>query len=204
MLSAPHERQLLTQAQIGSLAGVARPTVTYWRKLPGFPPAERAGDMELFRLDAILSWFDSRVIPQWARGASEPDGVTYGDRVRRALRATVDAVGGPTDVPPTGPAPRLGPAGRSSRDVRRGRELMGEQADRVRGAGSVVDYMNLLLCLLFLREAGGPSWDRVMRQAGTGSGSDGSRLLLRHIGEVVDDLLKRQGMIPGMQGQLLR
>ena len=204
MLSAPHEGQLLTQAQIGALAGVARTTVNYWRKLPGFPAAERAGDMELFRQDAVLSWLDDRVIPGRSRRASEPDGATYGDRVRRALRAAADAVGGSPEFPPTGPTPRLGSAGPNPRDVERVRELMGAQVDRVRGAGSVVDYMNLLLCLLFLRGAGDVRWGRVMEQAGTGSGSDGSRLLLRHIGEAADELLKRQGMVPGMQEQLLR
>ncbi|MGP3949188.1 N-6 DNA methylase [Streptomyces sp. 7N604] len=204
MLSAPHEGRLLTQAQIGSLAGVARTTVNYWRKMPGFPAAERAGDMELFRQDAILAWLDDRAIPGRSRGASEPDGATYGDRMRRALRTAADATGGTPEFPLTRPTPRLSPAERSSRDVQRVRELMGEQVERVRGAGSVVDYMNLLLCLLFLRGADDPHWGRVMEQAGTGSGSDGSRLLLRHIGEVVDELLKRLGMVPGMQEQLLR
>lgn len=203
MLSAPREGRLLTQAQICSLAGVARSTVNYWRKTPGFPGAQRAGDMELFPQDALLEWLDERVIPRRSRGPSEPDGSTYGDRVRRALRTAAGATGGTSGSLSTGTAPRPSP-GRSSRDFLRVRELMGEQVERVRGAGSVVDYMNLLLCLLFLRGAGGPHWDRLSERARTGSGSDGSRLLLRHIGEVVDELLKRLGMVPGMQEQLLR
>ncbi|MGW2407218.1 N-6 DNA methylase [Streptomyces sp. NPDC001739] len=93
---------------------------------------------------------------------------------------------------------------RRPQDVQLVRELMGEQVERVRGAGSVVDYMSLLLCLLFLRGAGGTHWTRVAERAGTGDGSDGSRLLLRHIGEAVDELLKRLGMIPGTREQLLR
>ncbi|MCZ2526973.1 type I restriction-modification system subunit M/S [Streptomyces sp. HB2AG] len=76
--------------------------------------------------------------------------------------------------------------------------------DRVRGAGSVVDYMNLLFCLLFLRGARGPQWENVMHAAHAGNGSDGANALLSHIGEATDELLKHLGVAPGMRERLLR
>ncbi|MFI1955606.1 N-6 DNA methylase [Streptomyces xinghaiensis] len=90
------------------------------------------------------------------------------------------------------------------RDRQRVRELMDRPVDRVRGAGSVVDYMNLLLCLLFLRSAGERQWEGVVRRVGTGHGSDGAGALLSHIGSAADELLKRLGAAPGMRDALLR
>jgi type I restriction enzyme M protein len=80
---------------------------------------------------------------------------------------------------------------------------MGEPVDRVRGAGSVVDYMNLLLCLLYLRGAGGPRWEGVAYRARNGRGSDGAAALLSHIGTATDELLKGLGAVPGMRETLL-
>ncbi|MFD9337176.1 N-6 DNA methylase [Streptomyces sp. NPDC060028] len=89
-------------------------------------------------------------------------------------------------------------------DQERVRELMGDLADRVRGAGSVVDYMNLLLCLHFLRMTGGARWDGVVRRASTGTGSDGANALLHHIGSAVDEQLKGLAVLPGMREAVLR
>jgi type I restriction enzyme M protein len=202
MFNTSSDDRLISQSQIGHLAGVARATVTYWRGLDGFPPAEPAGDMELYRQDEVLSWLDERQIPGRSRGPSEPAGATYGDRARRTLRNTSEADGG---TPPPG-TPPLRPASseRNLRDLPRVRELMGEPIDRVRGAGSVVDYMNLLLCLLFLRYLVPRHWAGLVEQSQRGSGSDGSRLLLRRVGQMTDEALRRRGMVPGMEEQLLR
>jgi type I restriction enzyme M protein len=193
------EDRLITQAQIGSLAGVERPTVNYWRRTPGFPAPEQAGDTQLYRQAAVLTWLDGRSIPRRFLKASESEGITYGDRARRAL----GGAGGAAAVsrPPStaaGAGQRHDP-----RDARLVRALMGDLADRVRGAGSIVAFMNLLLSLLFLRAAGGPQWDGVVRQAHAGIGSDGARALLRHIGATVDERLMRLGTLPGMRQSLL-
>ncbi|MFP8905133.1 type I restriction-modification system subunit M/S [Streptomyces atacamensis] len=152
--------------------------------------------MELFHQADVLAWLDTRPIPGRLRRASEPEGTTYGDRARRAL-AEQEASTEDTSAP--GLPPRHDPRARQ-----RVRELMSEPVDRVRGAGSVVDYMNLLLCLLFLRNARGPQWEDVVRWAGTGHGSDGANALLVHIGSATDELLKRLGVAPGMHQALLR
>jgi type I restriction enzyme M protein len=190
--------RLITRAQIGILAGVARPTVTAWGREPGFPEPVRAGDTDFFRQADIFAWLDTRPVPRRLRHVSEPADATYGDRAREALRGQEDPA--VVDV-----ADALVPQRQhGGADRRRVRELMGELADRVRGAGSVINYMNLVLCLHFLHGVGGPQWEAVERRAGTGRGSDGARALLDQVGAATDDRLKLLGMVPGMRQELLQ
>ncbi|MEU4265547.1 N-6 DNA methylase [Streptomyces argenteolus] len=198
MSIADHTDQLHSQAEIATLAGVSRGTITEWRRVPGFPSPERGGDAELFRRADLLGWLDQRPVPRrLLRG--DPDGTTYGTRARRALALTRRS---PADVD----APRPGvPDNRSgSHDAGHVRELMGQLCDRVRGAGSRVDYVNLLVSLHFLRRSGGNHWNDLVQMSATGKGSDGSTALLKHIAAAVDEELRLLGMRPAMHQALVR
>ncbi|MFE4215798.1 N-6 DNA methylase [Streptomyces sp. NPDC056844] len=196
MSIADHQDQLHSQAEIASLAGVSRATVTLWRRAPGFPSPERGGDSELFRRADVLAWMDERPVPrQLLRG--DPDGTTYGVRARRSLAGSLPAV---ADAPrPAVQDTRSGP-----RDAVHVRELMGPLCDRVRGAGSRVDYVNLLASLHFLRRFEDSHWNDVVKVSRTGEGSDGAAALLRHIAAAVDQQLRLSGMRPAMHRALVR
>ncbi|MFB7409660.1 N-6 DNA methylase [Streptomyces sp. NPDC056202] len=197
---AVREDRLVTRAEIAAMAGVARPTVTSWSRGHGFPGAERAGGGEYFRRSAVLEWLDGRPVPRGSRGPEEREGLTFGDRARRTL-----AVGDPEGGVVPGPADDgVGTDPLAARDRARVRELMGPLADRVRGAGSLVDYMALLLSLLFLRRLGGERWDGVEQGMAVGTGSDGARALLRRIGSVTDRSLALRGVVPGMEEAVRR
>lgn len=81
---------------------------------------------------------------------------------------------------------------------------MGQLCDRVRGAGSRVDYVNLLASLHFLRRLESPHWNDVVKMSCTGEGSDGAAALLRHIAVAVDGQLRLRGMLPAMRQALVR
>jgi type I restriction enzyme M protein len=118
---ADHQDQLITQSQIGALAGVARATVTLWRREPGFPPPERGGGIELFRQSAVLAWLDDRPVPRrFLKGG--PDGTTYGARVRKAVGRATDAETAAVPVTHSDAAPSLRPG---PGDEDRVRKLMG-------------------------------------------------------------------------------
>ncbi|MFD8799953.1 N-6 DNA methylase [Streptomyces atroolivaceus] len=196
MSIADHGDQLHSQAEIASLAGVSRATVTLWRRAPGFPPPERGGDSDLFRWADVLAWLDKRPVPgRLLHG--DPDGTTYGARARKVLAGKPPtAAEAPQPVEPdTRPDPH---------DTVRVRELMGQLCDRVRGAGSRVDYVNLLASLHFLRRLEGSHWNDVVKMSRTGEGSDGSAALLRHIAVAVDEQLRLGGMRPAMRQALVR
>ncbi|MGP3749861.1 N-6 DNA methylase [Streptomyces sp. IBSNAI001] len=196
MSIADHRDQLHSQAEIATLAGVSRASITQWRRIPGFPSPERGGDLELFRRSEILAWLDGRTIPR-SRLHGDPAGTTYGARARRALVASAPAG---TDAPrPAAPGARPDP--RTAEHVR---ELMGQLCDRVRGAGSRVDYVNLLVSLHFLRRSGGAHWDGVVQMSANGKGSDGAAALLQHIAAGVDQQLRLLGMRPAMRQALVR
>ncbi|MFE7752647.1 N-6 DNA methylase [Streptomyces sp. NPDC057428] len=197
MSIADHRDQLHSQAEIALLAGVSRATVTLWRHTPGFPSPERGGESELFRRTDLFTWMDKRVIPRH-RLQGDPDGTTYGARARRSL------AGEPPVAAPETPRPMEPGTPSDPREADRVRELMGRLCDRVRGAGSRVDYVNLLVSLHFLRQLEGPHWDDVVTTSRTGEGSDGAAALLRHIAAAVDEQLRLRGMRPAMRQALVR
>ncbi|MFJ8754521.1 N-6 DNA methylase [Streptomyces sp. NPDC102441] len=196
MSIADHQDQLHSQAEIASLAGVSRATVTLWRRAPGFPSPERGGDSELFRRADVLAWMDERLVPrQLLQG--DPDGTTYGVRARRYLAERLPAAA-------DAPRPAVQDTRSDPRDADHVRELMGQLCDRVRGAGSRVDYVNLLASLHFLRRFEGSHWSDVVKVSRTGEGSDGAAALLRHIAAAVDEQLRLNGMRPAMRHALVR
>ncbi|MEV6312550.1 N-6 DNA methylase [Streptomyces sp. NPDC051840] len=199
MSIADHSDQLHSQAEIASLAGVSRATITQWRRAPGFPSPVRGGETELFRRSDFLAWLDRRPVPRRLL-QGDPDGTTYGARARMSLdrdRAKLPA-------PLTAHQPEAPDAQADQRDADRVRELMGQLCDRVRGAGSRVDYVNLLVSLHFLRRSNGSSWDGVVEKSRTGEGSDGAAALLQHVATTADEQLRLLGMRPAMRQALVR
>lgn len=196
MSIADHTDQLHSQAEIAALAGVSRATITQWRRAPGFPPPERGGESDLFHQADVLAWLDERPVPgRLLQG--DPAGTTFGARARAAL------AGKPQNVSdaPEAVEPDMRP---DPRDADRVRELMGQLCERVRGAGSRVDYVNLLASLHFLRRFKGPHWNDVVTMSRTGEGSDGAAALLQHIAGGLDEQLRRRGMRPAMRQSLVR
>ena len=121
MSIADHGDQLHSQAEIASLAGVSRATVTLWRRAPGFPPPERGGDSDLFRWADVLAWLDKRPVPgRLLHG--DPDGTTYGARARKVLAGkppTAEAAGVPLGGAASGVALCPQPASRASTETSR-------------------------------------------------------------------------------------
>ncbi|MDH6629802.1 hypothetical protein M2271_007641 [Streptomyces sp. LBL] len=77
------EGRLVSRAEIAALAGVRRSAITNWeRRHADFPIARRAGEQDYYRLSDVVRWLDTRQVSKRDRRESEPEGVTYGDRVR--------------------------------------------------------------------------------------------------------------------------
>lgn len=113
---------LVSRPDIARLAGVKRPAVTNWeRRYPEYP-APVGGDPELFRSGEVLAWLSTRTVPANALLPGEPAGTTYGDRFRAGL-----------------------PGGTAGGLLRLVERLAGPEADRLRGAMPLDDYLWLLL-----------------------------------------------------------
>ncbi|MFI7239512.1 N-6 DNA methylase [Streptomyces cyaneofuscatus] len=197
---------LLGRAQIATLAGVGRPTVTAWEKQAGFPSPRRSNGQDYFRHSEIMSWLDRRPVPSVRLVAGEPTGTTYGDRARRSK-------GGEFPVRPAGAGGRDAGSYRIPRGAvdeprpesrRIVTELMGGLVDRVRGAAGVLDYLNLLLCLHYLRGADPDRFDALAARARTLTGLDAAAQLLRDIGRSADDGLRGRGVHSSMTEALGR
>ncbi|MEU6759783.1 N-6 DNA methylase [Streptomyces sp. NPDC046685] len=189
----------ITRARIADLAGITRPTVTVWEgRFPDFPSPRKAGGTDYFLQSDVLHWLDGRRVPRHLRRPEEGEEATYGARARQALVQS--------EMKPHQPAaspvePQERPARRPARsgNVQLVRTLMGPLADQVRGPGSMVNYLHLLLALHFLRIVSGARWIEVRTRAaafaaagGPGAGSE----LLEHIGREIDGEVRRLGMLP--------
>ncbi|MFK0190461.1 N-6 DNA methylase [Kitasatospora sp. NPDC090308] len=204
MLNSLSDDSLLRRSRIAALAGVSRPTVTAWGKqYRDFPSPRRSGGQEYFRLSDILDWLDGRTVPSNRLVGGEPVGTTYGDRVRRNHTAGGE---GPTGLgaerPGAGPAPGTAAAGPD--DERIVKELMGSLVDRVRGAAGVVDYLNLLFALQYLRGSDDSQWAALRKDSREATGLEAVARLLHHIGAVTDENLRRFGVSSDMTEALSR
>lgn len=202
------EDPLLGRAQIATLAGVSRPTVTAWeRQETDFPSPRRSNGQDYFRRSEIMEWLDRRTVPSGRLVAGEPVGTTYGDRTRKREEA---------GEPPVDAAKRRLGAGASYRmptstvdephpeNRRIVTDLMGSLIDRVRGAASVLDYLNLLLCLHYLRGAAVDRFDTLAARARTLNGLDEAAQLLRDVGHAADEDMRGLGVHSSMQEALGR
>jgi type I restriction enzyme M protein len=174
---------------------VRRPTITTWAKRhENFPQPVHLADGDYFILASVLGWLDRRPIPAKERSADETPGFTYGQRARRrSHRAEDDAA----------------PVHADSFDVASTEqileELLGPLATKVRGGmGSQADYVNLLLCLVFLRGCTGQRWSDLRSVTGSRREELRPGEVLRRIGVLTDQTLRLYGILPGAQTVLER
>ncbi|MGI5470248.1 N-6 DNA methylase [Streptomyces sp. CA-132043] len=202
------EDPLLARAQIAALAGVNRPTVTAWEQQEAdFPSPRRSNGLDYFRQSEIMDWLDRRLVPSGRLVAGETVGTTYGARARK--RGGVGKL--PTDVArrclgagvpyriPTSAVDEPHPENR-----RIVAELMGNLVDRVRGAAGVLDYLNLLLCLHYLRGAAADRFGLLSVRARALRSLDEAAQLLRDIGREADEDMRGLGVHSSMQEALGR
>ncbi|MFG2759368.1 N-6 DNA methylase [Streptomyces wuyuanensis] len=197
------EDPLLGRAQIATLAGVGRPTVTAWENQEtDFPSPRRSNGQDYFRQSEIMDWLDRRSVPSGRLVEGEPVGTTYGDRARKGQGADAarHRLGtGSSYRMPTGAVDEPRPENR-----RIVADLMGSLVDRVRGAASVLDYLNLLLCLHYLRGAAPDRFDTLAARARSLNSLDGAAQLLRDVGRLADEDMRGLGVHSSMQEALGR
>ncbi|MCX5393725.1 type I restriction-modification system subunit M/S [Streptomyces sp. NBC_00094] len=197
---------LLGRAQLAALAGVSRPTVTAWeRQEIGFPSPRRSNGQDYFRWSEIVDWLDRRTVPPGRLVDGEPVGTTYGDRARTRAGAGRSVAGAADRRPGAGSSYHVPtstvdePRPESRRIVT---DLMGGLVDRVRGAASVLDYLNLLLCLHYLRGADPACFDALAARARSLRNLDEAAQLLRDIGRAADEDMRGRGVHSSMQEAL--
>ncbi|MFD0165846.1 N-6 DNA methylase [Streptomyces decoyicus] len=83
-------------------------------------------------------------------------------------------------------------------------ELMGKVIDRVRGAASDIDYLNLLFSLHHLRGVGGPRWTDFLARARRLAGLAAAAQLLLDVGKAVDEDMRRVAVDSTMAEALAR
>ena len=190
---------MVTRTEITALAGVKRPAVTNWaRRNADFPKPVRSGELDYFLLPEVLDWLGRCVVPARLRTVGEPEGVTYGQRARSNLATSSRWIA--EDTPTAFPRSQL----LHPEDPRRVKVLMGSLADRVRGTGSTLDYLSLLLSVVYLRS--NDTTYRALQQArvGLGRNVEDSNTLLERIGTEADKALRSRGVLPGMRTGLTR
>ncbi|GHE03564.1 N-6 DNA methylase [Streptomyces alanosinicus] len=188
---------LISRAELAAQAGVARPTVTTWEKRHGdFPTPVRSGGAEYFHLSEVLDWLGARTVPRSQLRPGETVGTTY--RVRILEQQGFVQV--PTQIEPG----VRGVEGDPVTGMVLVNELMGAHADRVRGSASMLDFLSLIVSLVFLRETAPAAWRDVEDAATKGTGAEHMAGLLACIGAVADRELRRHGVPPGMRESLMR
>lgn len=190
-----HEQTgLITRAQIAERVGVQRPAVSNWaRRHKDFPTPVRSGDAELFREAEVARWFATRTIPQPQLLDGEEVGTTYADRFVRTGR----------DRPR--PEPRaVGSNVQHVADKKAVDQLMGRLADQVRGPASMADFVNLCLVVMYVRHAEPGQWRRIENAMSSGLGVGDVQWLLRSLGDVAQDALRRNGNHTDMRSSLLQ
>ncbi|MFB0630824.1 N-6 DNA methylase [Streptomyces sp. AB3(2024)] len=193
-----HDEQtgLLTRTQIADRLGVKRPAVSNWaRRYKDFPTPVRSGDMELFREADLARWLVNRTVPQRRLRNGEQLGTTYATRLGR----TSDERPGAEPKSTRSLAPRIEDGDRKAVD-----QLMGRLADRVRGPATMADYVNLCLIVMYVRHAELEQWQRIESVMSAGRGAQDVQLLLRSLGDVAQDTLRRNGDRTDMRSSLLQ
>lgn len=197
---------LLGRAQIAALAGVSRPTVTAWeRQSSEFPLPRRSNGQDFFRRSEIADWLDQRPVPSARLVPGEPEGTTYGDRLRKGEGVREPSAGvarGRLGAESSCRIPTSSVDEPSPENQRIVAELMGTLVDRVRGAAGVLDYLNLLLCLHYLRRAAGDRFDTLAARARALGSLDEAAQLLRDIGSMADKDMRGLGVHSSMQEAL--
>ncbi|MFE0025946.1 N-6 DNA methylase [Amycolatopsis sp. NPDC059021] len=185
--------RLVSRNEIAQLAGVQRPAVSNWeRRHADFPRPHPSSGTDYFRLAQLLTWLESRPIRASELTSGEVTGTTYADRVRRNLD---DAATRRSSAIMKPEHSRLG----SSVD-----RLLGPLAERVCGSAPMTDYLNLVHSLVLLHAHAPDRWEQQLRAAAAVSSAEDATALLRKIGTLADDELRRFGVLPGMSQSTAR
>ncbi|NEC12315.1 N-6 DNA methylase [Streptomyces sp. SID8014] len=200
---------LIGRARFATLAGVSRSTVTAWeRQESGFPTARRSNGQDYFLWSETVDWLDRRPVPPGRLAAGEPVGTTYGDRARKKAGGDRLPSGTAEGLPSVTGASYRVPTGVDDEPLPENQqivtELMGRLVDRVRGAAGVLDYLNLLLCLHYLRGAAPSRFGALATRARALRTLDEAAQLLRDIGRAADEDLRGRGIHSSMQEALGR
>ncbi|MFJ3304734.1 N-6 DNA methylase [Streptomyces sp. NPDC086549] len=182
--------------------------MTAWeRQETDFPSARRSNGQDYFRRSEIMEWLDRRPVPPERLVAGEPVGTSYGNRARKGEQAGKPPAhaakrrlgAGSSYRMPTGAVDEPRPENRQIAN-----DLMGSLIDRVRGAASVLDYLNLLACLHYLRGAAADRFDTLAARARTLNSLDEATQLLRDVGRAADEDMRDLGVHSSMQEALGR
>ncbi|MBM9435902.1 N-6 DNA methylase [Actinacidiphila bryophytorum] len=165
------------------------------RRHKDFPAPVRSGDMDLFLEAEIARWLVNRMVPHRQLLDGEPPGTTYADRFSRTSgrrRQAEPKAGG-------SPYPHVGAEDRKAVE-----KLMGRLAERVRGPATMADFVNLCLIVMYVRHAEPDRWSRIEKAMAVGQGTQGVQGLLRFLGDVAQETLRRSGDRTDMRGSLLQ
>jgi type I restriction enzyme M protein len=126
-----------------SMSEVARrlrltlPAVSNWRRRhPSFPASVETDGQELFSVEEMAGWLDSRRISKKKLGPDELLGMTYGTRFRNAM-----------DIAHASPDDMVG--------------VLWRELVRLRGAGDIAVFADLTLTLLYLANTDDDRWNDI-------------------------------------------
>ncbi|MCX4096125.1 N-6 DNA methylase [Nocardia sp. alder85J] len=182
----PSHPAYVYKRDIARLAGVQRPVATTWTKRhpTTFPQPVGFDDQgDYYRLDQVISWLSNRVVPERARSEQEPEGITYGQRVRD--RAAAEYIERTSAVPA------------EAEHIQQVLSMVLGQVGRRLRAGIVSEpqFILILLGVIFLRLRDHESWSELRSSAGRAP----STALLQEIGFRVDRVLLANGIAPGIR-----
>ncbi|GAA1595503.1 hypothetical protein GCM10009764_18220 [Nocardia ninae] len=184
----------MSRREIAALAGIDKSLLSTWkRRHASFPRPRSSEEGDLFALAEMIEWMKDRPIPDGQLLATERKGCTYAERVVRNSRqrdaGSYDRSGGGD-----------GSARQGSDRADALAELYGPLAKRVCGSGPQIDYLQLLLCLVFVRVVAPKQWARItdlVNEAGKDLRSPAQ--LLDALGVIVDTVLREHGVLPGIR-----
>ena len=176
--------RLLSRSELASLLGVDRATITTWaRRFPDFPRAVESANAEYYWLEEIALWSDSRPVPEAKLSADDLPGETYGRRLRRQAECSA----------------AIRPGGDPA-DEERQKQTLDELLD-ARGIaahwGPGKGYLALIMCLIFMRRSAYGEWSELRRLMNAGSVRPTIEALMRLIGDLADQALRKHGVMPG-------
>ncbi|MEV0854610.1 type I restriction-modification system subunit M/S [Nocardia fluminea] len=186
--------RLVSRREIAVLAGIDKSLLSTWKsRHASFPRPRSSEEGDLFVLAEMIGWMTDRTIPDRQLLPTETKGCTYADRVIRNSSRR-DAGSYERSVAGDG----SGRQSSSQADVLA--ELYGPLAKRVCGSGPQMDYLQLLLCLVFVRVVAAEQWARItdlVNEAGKDLRSPAE--LLDALGAIVDTVLREHGVLPGIR-----
>ncbi|MGS2805925.1 N-6 DNA methylase [Nocardia sp. MW-W600-9] len=186
--------RLVSRREIAALAGIDKSLLSTWkRRHASFPRPRSSEEGEYFVLAEMIEWMKDRRIPDGQLSPTERKGCTYAERIvqnsrQRGAGGYDRSVGGD------------GSARQSSDRADVLAELYGPLAKRVCGSGPQMDYLQLLLCLVFVRVVAPGQWARITDLVNEAVKDQRSPAqLLDPLGAIVDTVLREHGVLPGIR-----